>query len=100
MIVHIVMIKFKEQSNKDEIINKFAKEIQDLLGKVPSLKDMEVGINFSTEERAMDLVLRATFDDREGLEAYAVDPEHIKVINGLKEVAEYSKVVDYETLQG
>ncbi len=98
MIVHIVMIKFKDTPQKEEIIKSFAKQIQDLIGRVPSLRDMEVGINLSSEDRAMDLVLRSTFDDIDGLKAYAIDPQHLKVIDGLKEVAEYSKVVDYEKL--
>jgi hypothetical protein len=46
----------------------------------------------------MDLVLRATFDVRQGLEEYAVHPEHLRVIDYIKSVAEYSRVVDYETV--
>ncbi len=95
MIVHIVMIAFKDE-NKEQNIKKAKELIDGLLGRVPSLRSMECGINFAEEERAMDLVLRATFDDKEGLNAYATDPEHLKVIEFIKSTALYSKVVDYE----
>jgi len=96
MIVHVVMIRFQESPEKEETLHRAKELIDALMGRVPSLRSMETGINFSPEERAMDLVLTATFDDRQGLEEYAVHPEHLKVIEWLKGVAEYSKVVDYE----
>ena len=92
------MIKFKESEEKEERIRRARDRIEALREKVPSLRRMETGINFASEERAMDLVLTATFDDREGLERYAVHPEHLKVIEYIKSVAEYSKVADYEKL--
>jgi hypothetical protein len=98
MIVHIVMIKFREMEGKEENIAKAAKMIRELEGKIPSLKSIETGINFSGEDRAMDLVLRAVFDDREGLEAYAIHPLHRKVVDFIGKVAGSSKVVDYEAL--
>ncbi len=98
MVVHIVMIKFLEAPDKMERIKKAKSLIEGLMGEIPTLRDMQTGINFSTEERAMDLVLRASFDDREGLKAYATHPKHLRVLEYIKSVAEYSRVVDYETL--
>jgi hypothetical protein len=98
MVVHIVMIRFREAEEKAERVARARAMIDGLVGRVPSLRSMETGINFSPEERAMDLVLTATFDDREGLEEYAVHPAHLEVIEYIKSVAEYSRVVDYETV--
>jgi len=98
MVVHIVMIKFAEHPEKAERIREAQRRVEALMGRVPSLRSMETGVNFAREERAMDLVLRATFDNREGLEAYAVDPIHREVIDYIRSVTESSKVVDYETL--
>jgi hypothetical protein len=67
-----------------------------LEGRIPSLRSIEVGVNFSQEERAMDMSIVTTFDDKEGLRAYAVDPIHQEVIAFIKEVCAYTKVVDYE----
>ena len=96
MVVHVVMIRFREEEGEEEAVLRAAEMIEALVLKVPSLRSMETGINFSPEERAMDLCLIAHFDDREGLQEYAVHPEHQKVIAYIKEKAEYSKVVDYE----
>ncbi len=95
MVVHIVMFAFKDE-NKAQHIQQAKQMLEALMGAVPTLKSIEVGVNFSDEERAMDLSIITTFDDRAGLDAYAVHPEHLKVVTFIKEVVAYSKVVDYE----
>ena len=52
-------------------------------------------MNFAEEDRAMDLSIITAFESKEDLDAYAVHPEHIKVVDFIKTVVEYSKVVDY-----
>ncbi len=95
MLVHIVMFKFKEENKKANIIQ--AKQmLENLMGAVPSLRSMDVGVNFIEADRAMDLSIIAVFESKEGLDAYAVHPEHMKVVDFIKTVVEYSKVVDYE----
>jgi len=95
MIIHIVMFQFKEEHKKANLIQ--AKQmLENLMGAVPSLKSIDVGINFCEEARAMDLSIITSFESREGLDAYAVHPEHLKVVDFIKEVVEYSKVVDYD----
>ena len=94
MVKHIVMFDFKDENREDNI--REAKEmLEALLGKVPSLNSMEVGVNFSKESRAMDLSIYTEFDDRAGLDAYAIHPEHLKVIKFIKTVVTSSKVSDY-----
>ncbi len=94
MIVHIVFLKFQEDK-KDENIYKIKELLEELSSKIEELITLEVGINFDQADRAMDLSLYTTFATREDLNIYAVHPEHLKVINIIKEVAQYSKVVDY-----
>ncbi len=94
MVKHIVMFDFKDENKKINIAK--AKVMLEALSEtVPTLKKMEVGINFSEEERAMDLSIYTEFDDREGLEAYAIHPEHLKVVAFIKTVVTGSKVSDY-----
>jgi len=95
MVTHIVMFAFLDE-NKDENINKAKQMLEALIDTVPTLKSMEVGLNFSAEERAMDLSIITTFEDKVGLEAYAIHPEHLKVVEFIKTVVSGSKVVDYE----
>lgn len=94
MIKHIVMFSFKEE-NREENIIKAKKMLEALLGKIPTLKSMEVGINFSKESRAMDLSLYSEFDDKESLKLYSNHPEHLEVVKFIKSVTLESKVSDY-----
>jgi len=94
MVTHIVMIKFKNETSKEEILE-VKKDIENLKNEIKELISMEVGLNFAKEDRAMDLVLTAKFNDIKGLEIYAKDATHQKVIEKIKKIAEYSKVVDY-----
>ncbi len=94
MVVHIVMFRFKEE-NKEANIQAVAVRLNALVALVPSLKSMEVGVNFTNSERAFDLSLYSTFETKEDLYAYAIDPEHLKVVEFIKSVTLESKVVDY-----
>ncbi len=94
MVVHIVMFRLKDE-HKEQHIREAEAKLTGLLGSVPTLRSMEVGVNFSPEGRAMDMSLIATFDDIEGLEMYATHPAHLEVVAFIKEVAVESKVVDY-----
>jgi len=95
MIVHIVMFKFNEE-NREANLAKVSEMLDALMGKIPSLNSMEVGKNFANEARAMDLVITTTFESIEALQAYAIHPEHLKVVEVIKATTEYSKVVDFE----
>jgi len=94
MVKHIVMFDFKDE-NKQENLLKAKKMLEALIETIPSLKSMEVGLNFSKEERAMDLSIITTFDNKEGLELYANHPEHLEVVSFIKTVVSQSKVSDY-----
>ena len=94
MVKHIVMFDFKDE-NKDENLNKVKEMLEGLIYSVPTLKSIEVGMNFCDESRAMDLSIITEFDDKEGLELYANHPEHLNVVAFIKTVVNASKVVDY-----
>jgi len=94
VIVHIVIFQFKDK-NKEENIEKVSSMLNALIDSVPTLKRMEVGRNFNDSDRAMDLSIITTFDDRDGLSRYATHPEHLRVVEFIKEVTTQTKVVDY-----
>lgn len=94
MVVHIVMFKFKEE-NKEANIQAVVVRLNALVALVPSLKSMEVGVNFTNSDRAFDLSLYSTFETKEDLQTYAIHPEHLKVVELIKSVTLESKVVDY-----
>jgi hypothetical protein len=94
MIKHIVFFKL-ENSSEDQ--KKAVKErLMSLKENVEVLKHIEVGINFSNEDRAYDLALLTDFESEEDLGIYAKDPYHQEVIAYIKSVATSSKVVDYK----
>ena len=92
MIKHVACHKYKDETEAEKI----APMLNSLMGVVPSLRSMETGIDFMDSKRAYHLVLIATFDDRAGLDAYAVDPAHMKVKEYIHSVLESSVSVDFE----
>jgi hypothetical protein len=88
------MFAFKEE-NKEANLVRVKSMLEALPSKIESLKDMEVGIDIGKSDRSFDLVLTSTFEDQEGLNAYAVHPAHLEVVNVIKEVTAMAKVVDY-----
>ena len=94
MVIHIVMFKFKDD-NKALNMAKVQSKLMALEARIPTLKSIEVGINFNESDRAFDLSLYSTFEDEAGLEEYAVHEEHLKVVELIKSVTTESKVVDY-----
>ena len=94
MIKHIVFLKLEDNSEENKKV--FQEKIMSLKGKIDILKHIEVGINFSLEERAFDLALITDFDSKKDLNAYAINPLHVEVINFLKSQNTLTKIVDYE----
>ncbi|MBE0495337.1 MAG: Dabb family protein [Campylobacterales bacterium] len=94
MIKHIVFFKLEDNSpTNKEVVKARIMSMQD---KIPYLSHMEVGVNFSPEERAFDLALITDFYTKEDLARYAIDPVHVEVVTFLKSINTQTKVVDYE----
>ncbi|MFI3257290.1 MAG: Dabb family protein [Spirochaetales bacterium] len=93
MIKHIVMFKFKE--NAHENAQKLKEMALALYGKIPALRSIDIGINEKPSDAAQDLVLTGEFDDFDGLQEYAVHPEHQKVLEFIKAHTSERHVVDY-----
>ncbi len=95
MLRHIVMMKFSDREKAGELSKQVKKMLEDLVPVVDELKRMEVGLNISTRASAFDLVLTADFDDEQGLDAYRVHPDHVKILDFMKDAVEKTAVVDY-----
>ena len=94
MVQHIVMWKFKPEVTTAQQ-QEMKQQLEALLGVVPSLKSIQVGLDESKKPAAMDMVLLTTFDDLEGLNAYAVHPAHQKVVAFVKPLVLDRAVVDF-----
>ena len=94
MITHIVTFKMRDASPAH--LADCKARLDGLVGKVPSLRSMVVGVNVVESPRAHHLGLIATFDDLEGLQAYQVHPDHEEVTTYLRSHAETTAAVDFE----
>lgn len=94
MIVHIVMFEFKDE-NKEQNIAQTKEMLEALPSKIEELVSMEVGVNFDSSARALDLSLYSKFATKEDLQTYATHPAHLEVVAFIKSVTLSSKVVDY-----
>jgi hypothetical protein len=93
VITHIVTFKFSAPTDADLAEGKA--RLDALVGKVPSLRSMLVGINVVDSARAHDLGLVATFDDLDGLQAYQVHPDHEAAAAWLRSKSETIASVDF-----
>mgnify|MGYP000956344290 CR=1 FL=1 len=95
MLKHIVIMKFKtgvtEEQVQDIMISLGA-----LPGKIPQIRHFEFGTDILKSERSYDFALVAAFDDIASLKAYQLHPEHLPVLEKVKNACETILVVDYE----
>lgn len=95
MITHIVLFKLKDESA--ESIEKAKNTLMDMDGKIPELKDIEVGINITHADRSYNLALVTKFDSLESLEAYQINPIHVGVSKYMVSVSTSIVAVDFES---
>ncbi len=95
MIKHIVMWKFKDEVTPADKLE-MKRQLEALMGIVPSLMKIEVGLNFLPSDPAKDMVLTTEFKTEEDLATYANHPEHQKVVSFVKPFVAERAVVDYE----
>jgi hypothetical protein len=97
MIFHIVLMKFPTSSSPD--IEKVCKKLTSLSGKVPQLKQINVGVNLVKSARAYDLALVAKFDSLNDLEEYAVHPIHVEAAKYAQSLTSSIISVDFESIE-
>lgn len=98
MIRHIIMFRLKEMESQDlkkQKLTILKLMIDELGAQIPEIISIEAGLNISMREIAYDLVLVSDFKNQEDLDAYIRHPEHLKIVDFLKDIKESSAVVDY-----
>lgn len=95
MIKHIVMWKFKDGTAEADKLE-MKRQLEALKGIVPSLLDIQVGLDVLHAETSKDIVLYSEFRTLEDLSAYNSHPEHLKVVDFVKSVVCERSAVDYE----
>ena len=94
MIKHIVCFKLQEPS--PELCEKTKKLLLSMEGKVPQVKQIEVGVDFLHSPRSYDLILQVWLEDAQALDDYQKDPYHVDVVKThMHAVAKASVAIDY-----
>ena len=96
MLTHIVVWKYRDD------IEHFAREehvnlLNALRSLIPQVRSLSVGFDTVHLPRSYDTGLVAVFDDRPGLDAYTVHPDHVKVAEFGRSISEHVASVDFES---
>jgi len=81
--------------SKEENMVRMKDALLGLIGKIPEIKSMEVGINTNGSNTAYDVVLYSEFESEIDLSIYQKHPEHLKVGDLAKKIVTERAVVDY-----
>jgi len=96
VIRHVVLWTFKDAVPPAERAA-IVEAVRGLRSTVRSLRSLEVGENVSpARAQGYTHLLVETFDDRDGLAAYAGHPEHLPVLARLRDAASQLLAVDLE----
>jgi hypothetical protein len=98
MIRHIVMWKLRGPSaaEKRNQAEQARAALLSMLGKIPGLTQMEVGIGLSVADDQADLVMSTLHDSWQALEDYGAHPVHEPVKQLIGELRTERRVVDFE----
>lgn len=99
MVKHVVLWKVKdldEGYDTKAASWKMKEKLEGMLGRIPELKSLQVGINENESHDAYDVCLITEHDDWEGLKAYQEHPAHMEVAAFIGEVRKVRAVVDFE----
>ncbi len=96
MLTHLVIWKYRTEI-EPEVREEHVRMLRSLATKIPKLESLHVGFDVLGLPRSYDTGLVAVFQDRAGLEAYTVHPEHIKAAEFGRTISAHVASVDFET---
>ena len=95
MLTHIVIWKYKPDVD-EETRREHVERLRRLPSIIPEVQSFNVGFDVLKLPRSYHTGLVSTFEDRAGLEAYTVHPEHVAVVNFSRDISEHVASVDFE----
>lgn len=94
MFTHIVFFKLNDPSKEN--LERAKNILEQMEGKIPQLKYIEVGVDVLHTERSYDIALTTRFDSLEDMQEYQVHPYHVnEVLKNLRPMLKGSATVDY-----
>lgn len=94
MIRHIVLFKIK-QGTSIEKIHDLVRSLKNLRESIFYVYELEVGLDIGKKSNSYDIALNSVFENSDDLEAYAVHPEHVKILKKVSELCESTVKVDF-----
>lgn len=94
-LTHVVFFKLKDRSPENAA--RAAAMLRSLDGVVPTLQEIEVGVNVVSSARAYDIALLTRFASLADMEAYQIHPRHQAVGATMSELSESIVAVDYSS---
>jgi hypothetical protein len=97
MIKHIVMwtVAGNTTAEKAESIRKVKAAFDGVVGAIPGLVSVEIGVDISGIDYSCDVVLYSEFESEDSLKQYATHPAHLKIKESLAGVRVARYQVDY-----
>lgn len=97
MINHVVLFKLKDypEAEKVQVIAELKGMLEGLKEKIEEVKYIEVGTNYEIKAKSFDIVLISHFENVDDLNKYRVHPDHLKVVERIKETTTERAAVDY-----
>ena len=98
MVRHLVLWRLRatdpQQKQHDAVLIRDC--LEPLLGQIPGLLALQVGINQRSDEQASDVVLCCDFSDWAALETYHQHPAHQAVLPVIGALRQERRVIDFE----
>jgi hypothetical protein len=91
VLTHVVFFTLPDPTAAPEL----AARMRSMAGRVPTLRELEIGVDEIESPRSAHICLISRFDDTDGLAAYAVHPVHLEVLAAIKAAGATTVKVDY-----
>lgn len=98
MIKHIVMWTLKDEAEGGTAVEngkKMKQILENLSGKIDTLKHIEVSVDVFAAIPDCNVVLYSEFETKDDLDAYQVNPLHQECVAFIKQVVASRNVIDY-----
>lgn len=92
MLTHIVLFSFDDPADADEVAQRLAA----MAGGIAEILDLQVGRDVVGSPRSYDVGLIVRLADRAALDVYANHPEHLPVVELVRDRGGRTVVVDFE----
>ena len=99
MIKHIVMWKMRDDiigEAREQAQRKIKAAFEALMGQIPGLLKIELGIDNTASPDSMDIILDSEFESQAALDGYQAHPLHNAIVPMVRDVRVERRVGDYE----